>query len=268
MSAPDPLETAYEHALALEKAGRTDAAAEAWRAVLALDPEDHGGAAVRLAALGAAEPPPQAPPAYVATLFDQTAETFDHILVDQLGYCVPMLLRERIDALDLGPFGRMLDLGCGTGLAGSGLRDRAAHITGVDLSEGMLDVCHEMGDYDALFVGDCTAFLADGEGGPWDLVTACDLLPYLGDLAPLIAGAARRMVPGGLIALSTETLPEAEMGGRPWKVGPRHRYVHDPEHLARLLLSNGFEIAHFEEIAVRHELGEPVPGHFVLARRA
>lgn len=260
------LEDAYERALALEKSGRTAEAIAAWREVLTLDPVDHGGASVRLAALGAAEAPDRAPEAYVATLFDQTAEVFDNILVEQLGYSVPMLLRERVDALGFGPFEAMLDLGCGTGLAGSGLRDRAAHVTGVDLSEGMLAVCEEMGDYDALFLGDCVGFLDTGEGGPWDIVTACDLLPYLGDLAPLIAGAARRMVPDGLLALSTETLPDAEMGGRRWKVGPRHRFVHDGDYVTGLLAAEGFSLVHAERIAVRHELGAPVPGHFMLAR--
>lgn len=263
MSAED-LETAYERALALEKSGEAEAAAEAWRRVLALDPADHGGAAVRLAALGAAAAPDRAPAAYVTTLFDQTAEVFDSILVEQLGYCVPMLLRERIDVLGLGPFGRVLDLGCGTGLAGTALRDRAGHVTGVDLSEGMLEVCDEMGDYDALFSGDAAGFLEDGEGEPWDLIVATDLLPYLGDLAPLIAGCARRTAAGGLLAASTETLPDIPPPG--WAVGPRHRFVHDEGYLRGVLAGQGFELLHIERIAVRHERGEPVPGHLALAR--
>ena len=45
----DALEEAYEHALALEKAGKSGDAIDAWRAVLALDPDDRGGAAIRLA---------------------------------------------------------------------------------------------------------------------------------------------------------------------------------------------------------------------------
>ncbi len=260
----EALAQVYARALSLEKAGDVEAAASAWREVLALDPADHGGAAVRLAALGRGEVPDRAPEAYVATLFDQTADVFDNILVEQLGYCVPMLLRERIDALGLGPFNAMLDLGCGTGLAGTSLRDRVGHVTGVDLSEGMLEVADEMEDYDALFTGDAEGFLAAGEGGPWDLITACDLLPYLGDLGPLFAAASARLVPGGIFAFSTETLPDMD---RPWKVGPRHRFVHDFAYLAGLMEANGLAPRHVEQIAVRHEEGEPVPGHLVLAER-
>jgi predicted TPR repeat methyltransferase len=47
------------------------------------------------------------------------------MLVDQLGYHVPMMLREAFEAQGLGPFARMLDLGCGTGLTGESLEDMA-----------------------------------------------------------------------------------------------------------------------------------------------
>ena len=56
----DRLAEAYERALALEKAGDVDGAEAAWREVLALDPADHCGASVRLAALGRAPDPDKA----------------------------------------------------------------------------------------------------------------------------------------------------------------------------------------------------------------
>ncbi|MEM8752958.1 MAG: S-adenosylmethionine-dependent methyltransferase, partial [Pseudomonadota bacterium] len=96
--AREALAAAYDRALDLEKSGRVEEAAAAWRAVLALDASDPGGAAMRLAALGAAEAPERASAAYVATLFDQHADVFDLILVDQLEYGVPMLARERLQA--------------------------------------------------------------------------------------------------------------------------------------------------------------------------
>ena len=78
----------------------------------------------------------------MATLFDQCAERFDEMLVEQLGYSVPMALRQRLAELAPGPYARMLDLGCGTGLTGASLADMAGEITGVDLAEGMLDQAH------------------------------------------------------------------------------------------------------------------------------
>ncbi len=118
----EALAEAYNRALALEKAGDFDAAAKAYEEVLQIDPDDHGGAAVRLASMGRGAVPLKAPDAYVATLFDQHAEMFDTILVDQLGYDVPLQLREMLLEMD-DAFNaeRMLDLGCGAGLSADAL---------------------------------------------------------------------------------------------------------------------------------------------------
>jgi predicted TPR repeat methyltransferase len=92
----DELAETYNTALALEKAGDHEAAARAYARVLELDPEDHGGAAVRLASMGKGTVPDRAPEAYVETLFDQHADAFEDILVDQLGYHVPLTCAQRL----------------------------------------------------------------------------------------------------------------------------------------------------------------------------
>ena len=264
MTEDDPLAEAYERGLAAEKTGDAAGAAAAYQEVLRLDPEDHGGVAVRLAGLGKGAVPDRAPPAYVATLFDQHAEVFDAMLVDDLGYAVPMMLREQIDRIGLGPFPRMLDLGCGTGLSGESLADRAGHITGVDLSEGMVEIADEKEVYDALFLGDAEGFLAETEGPAWDLIVATDVLPYLGDLAGLVSGCARWLRPGGVLALSSETV--AGMAAD-WTVGPFQRFAHREGYLTGLLTGAGLTVRHLEPITVRLNEGVPVPGHLLLAQR-
>src|SRR5690242_12635509 len=173
----EALAEAYNRALALEKAGDIDAAVKAYEDVLAIDPEDHGGAAVRIASMGRGETPVKAPDAYVETLFDQHAEVFEDVLVEQLGYHVPVLVRQRLQALGLGPFKRMLDLGCGTGLTGGTLRDIVEDITGIDISENMVEVAHEKDLYETLFVAEVEDFLDDNDEDAFDLITATDVLP-------------------------------------------------------------------------------------------
>ena len=260
----DPLASAYNRGLALEKAGDLDGAAEAYQQVLALDPDDRGGASVRLAAIGKAAAPATAPPAYVATLFDQNAAHFDEMLVEQLGYSVPMLVRERIADLGLGPWRRMLDLGCGTGLTGASMMDLAEEITGVDLSEAMLDEANEHGCYDALYVAEATVFLAEIEEEPWDLVTATDVLPYIGALEPFFIGLDRSLAPDGVLVFSSETLPGSET---PWKVGAKHRYAHSLNYLRGLINKHAMAPLETLPITVRYDEGTPVPGHLVIAKR-
>jgi predicted TPR repeat methyltransferase len=262
----EALAEAYNRALALEKAGNFDAAAAAYREVLELDPEDHGGASIRLASMGRGETPPKAPDAYVETLFDQHAEVFDNVLVDQLDYCVPLLVRQRLQTLALGPFKRVLDLGCGTGLTGGALRDMAEDITGVDLSENMIEIAHEKDLYEMLYVAEAVDFLDDNDDAPFDLIVATDVLPYMGALEALFFGAVDNLVPGGLLAFSSETLPEDMFAGRPYMVGPYQRFAHSQAYLTDRLTATGFEIVEIGDITVRMEEGAPIAGHLVVAR--
>ncbi|CAD7033802.1 S-adenosylmethionine-dependent methyltransferase [Pseudorhizobium halotolerans] len=260
----EALAEAYNRALGLEKAGDVEAAVAAYQEVLAIDPEDHGGAAVRIAALGRGEAPPKAPDAYVETLFDQHAESFEDILVEQLGYAVPVLVRQRLQELNLGPFKRMLDLGCGTGLTGGTLRDMVDDITGIDISENMVEIAHEKDLYETLYVAEVEDFLEDNDDEPFDLITATDVLPYLGALEPLFFGAAENMLPGGIFIFSSETLPASD--GRSYIVGPHQRFLHSEAYIRTRLTETGFDLVEITEINVRMQDGQPSPGHLVIAR--
>ena len=262
----EALAEAYNRALALEKAGDVDAAVKAYEEVLAIDPEDHGGAAVRIASMGRGETPVRAPDAYVETLFDQHAEVFEDVLVEQLGYHVPMMVRQRLQELKLGPFKRMLDLGCGTGLTGGTLRDLCEDMTGIDISENMVEIAHEKDVYETLFVAEVEDFLDDNDEDAFDLITATDVLPYLGALEPLFFGAAENLTPGGLFIFSSETLPQADT--RPYAVGPHQRFLHAESYIRERLTATGFELVEMTGINVRMQEGEPSLGHLVIAKLA
>ncbi|MEM9063411.1 MAG: methyltransferase domain-containing protein [Pseudomonadota bacterium] len=259
----DALAEAYNRGLDLEKAGDLDGAEAAYREVLVLDPDDHGGVSVRLAAMGRLAAPERAPDAYVATLFDQNAVNFDDMLVDQLGYAVPMMVREKLEPLAPGPYPKLLDLGCGTGLTGVSLADWCEHVTGVDLSEAMLDEAHERGVYDDLYVAEACDFLEGAEDGPWDMIAATDVLPYIGDLSRFFAGCAGQLRPGGLLVVSCESEPDQVAD---YLVGAKHRFAHARGYLSGLLESHGFASLAFDPITVRYDEGAPVPGYLVVAR--
>jgi predicted TPR repeat methyltransferase len=255
----DALGTLYEAARAAEDAGRIEEAAALFHRCLAVDPDDHCGVTLRLAAHGLAVPG-RAPPAYVATLFDQHAEVFDAILVDQLGYDVPALAR-RLAGPHLAAGGHLLDLGCGTGLAGEAFADIAGRITGVDLAEAMLAMADERAVYDALYIAEAVNFLEAWDGAAFDAIVATDVWPYLGDLAPFANAAARRLTDGGLLVASTERAD----GG--WRVTPTHRFAHAVDAVKATLASAGLSVLAAEPVVVRHEEGVPVPGDLFLARR-
>jgi predicted TPR repeat methyltransferase len=236
-------------------------AAAAFRQALRRDGEDHHGAGLRLTRLGVAEIPMA--PAYVETLFDQYAERFEHALVDGLGYRGPALVRAAIERASPGVtrFAHMLDLGCGTGLAGVAFRDRVDRLTGVDLSARMLAAARAKHLYADLVRSELSSFLA-GAAGCYDLVVAADVFAYLGDLAPVCAAVARVMTPAGLFAFTVET-----HAGDGVVLGEKLRYAHGAAHVRAALAAAGLAVVEIETASARDEAGAPAPGLVVVARR-
>ena len=254
-----------------EKAGRQALATAALERVVALDPTDVFGAGLRLAVLGAAAAPAAPPTSYVERLFDDYAGRFDAALVERLDYTVPRTLARLVHrhAGEAARFGLVCDIGCGTGLFGVEMRASARRLEGFDLSAGMLAKAQEKAVYDHLAQADlslpaeASGLFADGPEGRADLVTAADVLMYLGDLAEVFPSAARLVRPGGLFAFSVEDGGE---GDAPL-LRPSLRYAHPRAFIRRRLAESGFDLALMEESVIRRDAGQPVHGLLFLARR-
>lgn len=200
----------------------------------------------------------KAPASYVEALFDGFAERFDHQLVDMLGYEAPALLAELV-ASRRQQFDRILDLGCGTGLAGPHLKRFGGRLTGVDLSSGMLAKAAERGGYYALVQDEAVAFL-ESNPGAFDLIVSADVLIYFGDLAPLFSAAAAALPRGGLMAVSTE------LGQDGWTLLPSARYAHGDAYV-REVSAPGFRILERQEIPLRREGADVTAGCLYLLER-
>lgn len=242
----------------LHKLGRREEAAAVFRAAVATDPTN-AGAAHWLAAL-TGETPAAPPAAFVTGVFDALAPGFDRHLTEDLGYATPRQLRAMLDRrrpAARGPSGRLLDLGCGTGLSGVAFADAAAHLTGIDLSAPMLSRAREKGVYDALYQGDLVKFL-EGASDTWDLFVAADTLCYLGDLAPVFAALRRRAAAGAWFLLSVEHARRDPPGG--YRLRPTGRYAHGRPYLAALAERHGLRVAAMETAPLRKERGAWVEG--------
>ncbi len=241
-----------------------DEAAQAFRAALALDPEDALGARLHLAELGQTEEDAISP-AYVRALFDGYAGRFERHLVEGLGYRGPALIRAALERLR-GPdvrFGHVLDLGCGTGLMARALEGIAVTLTGIDLSPRMLAEARRTGLYARLHEGDLRDFLTAEPPSSADLAVAADVFIYLREIGPVLVAAARVLAPGGLLAFTIQGHP----GEHGTVLGADGRYAHGVATLREAAETAGLAVALLEPAEIRRQNGAGVPGWLaVLAR--
>jgi predicted TPR repeat methyltransferase len=254
--APEFLAGWFLLASAREQMGDRRGASEAYRRALALDPEDRMGIALRLARLGEREAKGAMSAVYVRTLFDQYAPRFDHELREALHYCAPDLLRNAIESV-FGlrwRFSRVLDLGCGTGLMGEALRDKAVELVGVDLSPEMTAAARRKGIYDRLIIADLVSFLEAGPE-PYQLIVAADVLVYFDDLAPVLERTARCLAAGGALAFTVETHP-----GEGMVLRDTLRYAHGEAHVRAAAAAAALRTLRLERASSRRERNTPVEG--------
>ena len=242
-----------------EAAGDLAAAAQAWRLSLELEPLDHPGAALKLQLIGAAPPAPAPPSAFVETLFDHYADSFEAALVGQLDYRAPDLIADAIRNSGREAFDLAVDFGCGTGLMGERLRPACRRLEGYDLSEEMLRKARAKGIYDRLEKADLHALALPP--GSTDLIAAADVFTYLGALDSIVAMAAAALRPGGVLAFSVE----AHRGAEDFALLPSRRYAHGENYLRALLTRAGFGILTFDEAILRQDRKEPVSGFVIVA---
>jgi len=242
--------------------GRREEACAAYRRYLDGHPED-GEAAQILVALDDAPPPPRASDQAVRRIYSRFAAGYEARMRGELKYAGPERLWAEVEAVIGERTGlRMVDLGCGSGLIGACARARAAELTGIDLSPEMIALARARGLYDRLEIAEITAWLGAG-GGAFDLILCCDSLIYFGDLTPVMRGAASRLAPGGVFAVSMEVGAHA-----PFRLSPETgRYSHHPDHLRAAAAAAGLAVMALAEDFLRLEYGQEVTGMYAVLGR-
>jgi predicted TPR repeat methyltransferase len=249
--------------------GRFDEAAQLYRDWLASDP-GNPSAQHYLAACTGQGVPARASDAYVASTFDDFAQSFDTKL-EALGYRAPALIGAAVRALLGAPNKELdiLDAGCGTGLCGPMLSPYARKLVGVDLSVQMLDRARHRGGYDVLYRVELTAFI-DDQPQAFDVIVSADTLCYFGDLSAVSVAAYQSLRPGGRLFFTVEVLQPADATGPQtgFLLQTSGRYSHTKDYVRSKLLEAGFTNLALEEVVLRNEAAEPVHGYLVTAQRA
>lgn len=245
---------------AFRERGDTERAIRCYERAIGIDPGNVVAVHLLTALRGGESPCSPVP--YVVHLFDHMAGTFDAHLVDRLHYSVPQGLAKLVGdfAPTLPDGGDLLDLGCGTGLAGAAMARYARRMVGIDLSSRMLEKAREKGLYERLEHSELLAMMRKEPEASFDLIVAADLFIYIGEIDAVMAEARRLLRRDGLFAFSIEALASTA----DYRLMPTTRYAHSTGYIDRLATQNRFTVERMVSAPLRLENDLPVPGWLFL----
>lgn len=214
------------------------------------------------------------PADYIVGLYSTFASDFDALLIEKLQYQTPTKLRTLLDSSsNTKVYDKVLDLGCGTGLSGLAVQDAVGkELHGVDLSPDMIEKAKSRACYHQLKVADVALYLSKQSDKSWDLIWACDLFCYIGDLADVMLDSYRSLAVGGIFAFSTELLLTSGTSSKqhpevPYRLHECARFSHSFSYLESLALNCGFGILAKEFCPIRKNKGEHVQGTLLILQR-
>jgi predicted TPR repeat methyltransferase len=255
----DPVYVAAHNNLgiALERQGERHAAVKSFKQACKLDPEN---ASIRhiLAALSG-QHTASAPNDFVEGLFDDYAVRFDQSLVDQLKYNVPKLIAELVlKQQSETPLGSIIDLGCGTGLAGVELKGFCKEIEGIDLSQKMLAKARQKNVYSKLNHTGIIEYLTEAPLD-FDLFLSTDVFVYVGELSEVFRLIKSRNKRPGRLAFSTEHTKKAD-----FFLETSGRYSHSKSYIDSLCNKFDYRLLNFSTIDLRKSGSEFITGGLYL----
>jgi predicted TPR repeat methyltransferase len=256
----------------LQELGRLEDAEASYSKAIAIKPEYAKKLSHTIASLSGLNPV-RATDAYVSSLFDGYAKKFESSLVGELNYKTPTIIANFLRPLisSVNPHFDILDLGCGTGLAGEALIDLAKTLVGIDLSKEMLKIAEAKNIYNRLIQDEIHHALSQERGASFDIIVSSDVFIYIGDIKAIFDQVYDVLKVGGFFAYSTEALFPANNGKEEvlpdYKLNPNGRYSHSSKYLLGLIDAKRF-ILHILEVAqIRFENGQPVMGYVVIMQK-
>ena len=254
-----PSKICWRVVLGLIQVGEAQKAVPLLQQILTVDPGDRRALRCLDTLRGNLE---RLPRESVQQMFDLLAERFEDHLVNSLHYHAPrdlaaLLVRHCARAR---PWD-VLDLGCGTGLAGASIAPHARLLDGVDLSPGMLAEARRRGLYRTLQCLDLEELLEVLPPSSYDVVVAADVFPYIGRLDEVMGRTSRALRERGLLAFTVESDGARQATKRGYRL--EHltgRYRHSDPYLDALAARCGFCVAVSQRTALRLERGKAIEG--------
>jgi SAM-dependent methyltransferase len=140
--------------------------------------------------------------AFEADGWERQAPTYDHFF----GRLTSRLVDPLLDAADVAPGKRVLDVATGPGYAAAKATERGASVVGVDIAPAMIQLARQR--HPDIEFGQADAEALPFEDGSFDAVISNFVVPHLGRPEHAVNEFVRVLNDGGRLSLTTWDLPE------------------------------------------------------------
>jgi predicted TPR repeat methyltransferase len=187
-----------------------------------------------------------------ALLFDSFAPTYEATM-NRIRYNV----LDEVKSLAICFDGKILDLGCGTGLLGQTFKNNNNAFVGVDVSAKMLELAAQKNVYEKLIQNDIETYLKENTD-LYAMAAALDVLNYFREPERLFS-----LLKGTPFLFTVEKAMKDE--GQGCRL-PNGRYRHSAAYIREQLQQNGYRQILEHDLTLREENGVPVEGTLFFAR--
>ena len=183
---------------------------------------------------------------YNRLLFENFAPSYEQTL-QKINYSVVAKIAEFYAPLN----GKILDLGCGSGLVAEQLKNSENSFIGVDISPKMLELARNKNIYDELVESDIEAYLQQNQHSLPPTIIAADVFCYFADLTPIFKLCApQRLIFSVEINTKIQDIAQQING----------RYQHNPQWVEKQLQAAGYKKINTTKITLRQENNSAVEG--------
>ena len=189
-------------------------------------------------------------PKFTQELFNLFADNYEQVM-NNINYTLPQQLANILSPI----FGIIIDLGCGTGLTGTALKNENNTLIGVDISDKMLQMAQSTNVYNQLILDDINHYCKNLPYADW--VIAADVFGYVGNLDTLINNIYPRN-----LCFSIVTDDKCDK----YRLEHNGRYRHNPLYIKKLLQKSGYSNIIEKNSIIRTENNSPVKGIIFIAK--
>ncbi len=157
---------------------------------------------------------------------------------------------------------KLLDVGCGTGEFLAAALERGAEVWGVDFNGAAISIAKRHFQLKNIYAMSLEDFFQHVQTESFDFVTCFEVIEHSDNPSDLMRNLAQKLLPGGMLAMSTPSRSRLLPDWNTWDFPPNHLTRWDEKSIVKLFRSMNLEVTFCSYLEQFRILLEAINGKF------